>query len=402
MKTIIKKNTWITKDLIGFSLTSLFNDFNHEMTTSLLPTFVEQLIGPANTPIALGLIMGFADAASTFMKLLSGWLADHIKYFKPVLIIGYTITPVFVCLIGTATHIWQVFIYQTLAWMGRGLREPIRDVWLANISSANNYGKVFGFERAFDTIGAIAGPTLAFFTIKLWTIKYNFFIAFIPGFISILTIIFLTSNYKRPIRNTELNTNWKNQISNLPSNFKYFVFIMFIFGIANFNKTLLIFRAQEMLLGSSSSSIIATGIAISLYILFNVIRSIAEFSIGSLSDYINRKILLSFFGFGTFALTTVILVFAKTQILLWIIIFICAGFSAGTVSSVEKSYAAQLLPENTRGTGFGFLQSIDGVGDLLSSVIVGGLWSFISPEIAFIYSTILSILSSVLLFRIRK
>lgn len=402
MNIHIKKNTWITKDLIGFSLTSLFNDFNHEMTTSLLPAFIEQIIGPLNTPIALGLIMGFADSASTFMKLLSGWLADHIKYFKPILIIGYTITPVFVCLIGTATHIWQVFIYQTLAWMGRGLREPIRDVWLANISTANNYGKVFGFERAFDTIGAIAGPTLAFFTIKLFALKYNFFIAFIPGFISILTIIFLTSNYKRPTTKTETNIDLKNQILNLPFDFKYFVFTMFIFGIANFNKTLLIYRAQEMLLGSSNSSIISAGMAISLYILFNVIRAISEFGIGALSDYINRKILLAFFGFGVFALTTFILIFVKTQILLWIIIFICAGLSAGTISSIEKSYAAQLLPANIRGTGFGFLQSVDGLGDLLSSAIVGGLWSFISPEIAFIYSTILSIISLILLFSIRK
>lgn len=397
----MKKFPWISKDLIGFSLTSLLSDCNHEMTTSLLPLFISTITRSPHIPFALGIIMGCTDAASMCMKLLSGWLADRITRFKPVLLIGYTLTGVFVTLIGTATTLWQVFIYQTLAWVGKGLREPMRDVWLTAITSPKNYGKSFGLQRACDTIGAIAGPTIAFFTIHLFALRYNFFIAFIPGVLAVVTVAFLTSNYQKPSRN-QTPFSWKNSIKHLPRPFTYFTAIMFLFGIANFNKVLLIYRAQEMLLHQTNSSLLASSWAILLYILFNIIRACSELSIGSLSDYINPKYLLSFFGCGLFALTSVLLLFAQGQLALWVVIFITAGCSTGALTAVEKAYAAQLLPENVRGTGFGLLQSIDGVGDLLSSAIVGFLWTFVSPEIAFIYSTALSICSALLLLGIRK
>ncbi len=398
---MIKKFSWLKKDLIGISLTSLFNDFNYEMTTAILPTFIQQFTGKSSAPVVIGIIMGFADAGSMVMKLLSGWLSNHIKYFKPILIIGYSITPICTSLLGTATKIWHIFTFQVIAWMGRGLRDPIKDVWLSNISNSKDYGKVYGFERSMDTIGAIAGPLLAFFTIKIFSIRSNFFISFIPGIISIITVIFLTSNYKQN-RYSIPKINLGKQIIRLPSTFKYFSFVMFIFGIANFNRTLLIYRAQEMLLGQLNSSIIATGSAILFYVLFNFIRSISEIGMGSLSDYINKKILLGFFGFGSFFITIFTLLFAKTHIILWILIFITAGISTGTITAVEKSYCAELLPENMRGIGFGFIQSIDGLGDLLSSAIVGGLWSYISAEVSFIYSLILTLLAFILILNIKK
>ncbi len=390
----------MSKDLIGLSLTSLFNDFCHEMTTALLPAFTEQLIGIEKAPLALGIIMGFADASATFMKLLSGWLADHISFYKPVLIAGYLITSVFVSLIGTATNFFQIFIYQTLAWLGKGLREPVRDVWLTNITDPSNYGKVFGFERALDTLGAIAGPLLAFFTIKLFALKYNFYIAFIPGIISVLTVTFLTSNYKAPARQSQQHT-LKEHINTLPAAFNFFVLVMFIFGIANFNKTLIIYRAQQMLLGEATSSIIATGWAILLYVLFNIIRAMGEFGIGSLSDYVHKKLLLAS-GIVFFCLATLMMIFASSELYLWVLIFMSAGLSAGIIGAVEKAYAAELLPAHIRGLGFGFLQSIDGIGDLLSSAIVGGLWSFISPEVSFIYALVLSIFSLILILFVRR
>lgn len=396
----MNKKSWMSKDLIGMSITSLFNDFCHEMTTALLPAFIEQLIGPAKAPIALGIIMGVADASATGMKLLSGWLSDHITFFKPVVVFGYFLTSVFVSLIGTATHVFQIFIYQTLAWLGKGLREPIRDVWLTHITPAGDYGKAFGFERAFDTLGAIGGPLLAFFTVHLVALKYNFYIAFIPGILSIFTIIFLTSNYKAPTPKT-VPGSFVLHLKSLPRSFIYFVGVMFIFGISNFNKTLIIFRAQEMLGQEASSSIIATSSAILLYVLFNIVRAVSEFSVGTLSDYVNRKFLMAC-GFGLFTFVSLCMIFAQTQVILWIIIFICAGLSAGIITSVEKSYAAQLLPASSRGIGFGILQSTDGMGDLLSSVITGSLWTLVSAEVAFTYSLVLSMCSLVLILFLEK
>ena len=101
---------WLTKNIVGFSLASFFNDFCHEMVTALLPRFINELVASIYAPTALGLIQGISDAASTIMKLVSGYLADRVSYYKPFLIIGYGLT-VFVAFIGTTTSVWIVLLY---------------------------------------------------------------------------------------------------------------------------------------------------------------------------------------------------------------------------------------------------------------------------------------------------
>jgi len=94
---------WISKDLLGFSFASFFNDFSHEMTTAILPIFTQTLVGARQAPYVLGLMSGISNAAASFMKLLSGWLSDRIAHHKWLLIIGYALTPLFSALIARTT-----------------------------------------------------------------------------------------------------------------------------------------------------------------------------------------------------------------------------------------------------------------------------------------------------------
>jgi hypothetical protein len=53
----------------------------------------------------------------------------------------------------------------------------------------------------------------------------------------------------------------------------------------------------------------------------------------------------------------------------------------GVWETVESTTAATLLPAEVRGTGFGLLATVNGIGDLVSSITVGVLWT-ISPTAA--------------------
>lgn len=394
------KNTWLSKNVFGFGLTSFFNDFSHEMTTAILPMFVEQLIGTAATPLALGFISGISDAASSAAKIYSGFLTDRIQRYKPFLIVGYALTPLFSGIIGTAHAVWQILIYKTIAWVGRGMREPMRDTWLSNIVDQKYYGHAFGFNRALDTLGAVLGPLVTFFVLDILSLKTIFFISLIPGILSVLSLILLTheDNEEQPNNPT---LHWRQHLQELPTNYRYFVFTMFLFGVGNYNKLLIIFRAQELFMGQQDSFILATSSSILLYVLFNVIRAIAELGIGTLSDYVNRKKLLAFFGFGLFGIINTLLMVSSSTVA-WILIFIGAGMSAGTISALERAYAAQLLPVHVRGIGFGILQLLDGLGDLISSIIVGTLWSAFFPNIGFLYATIISYIAMILLLTYKE
>jgi len=65
---------------------------------------------------------------------------------------------------------------------------------------------------------------------------------------------------------------------------------------------------------------------------------------------------------------------------------------------MERAYAADLIPLELRGTGYGALHTVNGVADLPASVIAGILWSLFSPFTAFAYGAMLSISAAIVLF----
>ena len=390
---------WLSKNLVGFSTASFLNDFCHEMTTALLPSYIHHIAGSAYAPFFVGLIQGIADAASTAMKLLSGFLADRVPFYKPFLVIGYGLTSI-VGLMGTTSSLFLILLYKTVAWMARGLREPLRDTWLSKIVSPDYYGRAFGFQRFCDTLGALVGPLCAFILFKLnFSFTIIFLLAIVPGLASMLPILFLTQEQKPEIK-TRQPLNFYQELQQLPSNFVYFLLIMLLFGCANFNQMLFIYRAQELLQVHATSAPLAIGWTLLFYTFFNLIRGLSEFGMGALSDFYDRKLLLALFGFGLFGITTLFFMFNITQLWLFFLFFALAGMSAGTIKTLEKAHAATLLPEKVRGTGMGLLQTVDGIGDLVSS-LVGALWSWISPLAGFAYAVALSF-AALALFLIKK
>jgi MFS family permease len=362
--------------------------------------FVAQLIGPTYAPLTVGCIQGIADAASTATKLLSGWLADRVPRYKPFLIIGYGAL-LFLALIGAAHSVFLVFIGKVAAWLGRGLREPIRDTWMAKVVPSKLYGAAFGLQRAWDTLGALVGPLTTFVLLRMnVSLSIIFFITGIPAIFSILSIMFLTeeeTSEQKNIKKFHLREHFKV----LPREFISFVRIMFVFGIGNFHPSLLIYCVQQ-LLGQEYSFIAATSQGVLLYAFFNIVRACGEFGMGTLSDYVDRKKLLAIFGFGFFGITVLGFMVNTTSLWFWLLFFGCAGLSAGTVKALEKAHAAYILPEEVRGTGMGILQSVDGVGDLISSIVVGMLWSTVAPAAGLIYAAVLSFVAMILLILLSK
>lgn len=392
------KKNWFSRTLIGFSLTSFFNDFNHEMITAILPLFVFNLVGKSYVPLVLGLIAGLSTLARSCADLIGGWLGQKIKNQKLLLIIGYSITPLFCSLIGTAKNIITIIFYRTFAWGGRGMREPIRDAWLAEIIDRKDYGKGFGFLRAMDTFGAILGPLVAYFAIAKVTLETIFLIALIPGILSIFSVIFLVKNYYA--QEQKRRVKFKEIWASLPYSFKYFLAIRFLFGIAQFDSVLIILRAQEYITGQHITSIVAAGWAILFYTFFNIIRLICEFGIGMLTDYfpkISKRIAIALLGFGTLGISTYLLSFKTIPFALWFIIFMFAAISLACVTVLEKTYTADLVPHHLLPTSYGILLMLIGISSLLAGLIVGGLWSHFSAQTGFAYASIVCFTATFLL-----
>jgi len=397
----MNRKNWLNRNVLAMGFTSLFSDTSHEMATATLPSFLTELVGFTHAPQLLGLISGLSDASSSFVKTFSGWLSDKLGKRKPLSVLGYSLTWIFVGAIGFARNWFEVLIYRILAWMGRGTREPPRDALLADSVEKKYYGHAFGFHRAMDSVGAIIGPLIAFFLIPLIAPRNIFFISFIPGFLAVLAISIGVKEKIRKVEKEKVSGMIKS-IDVLPKSFRLFIFVMFIFGIGNFNRTLLLLRVQEIFT-PVSGIIIAGSLAVLFYTIRNAAQAGADYFVGALSDKIGKKILLATLGFFLFGIVSLGFIFATPNIFYFILLFILSGISAATYTALEKVYAADLLPSQIRGTGFGVLQTIDGVGDFVSSFAVGSLWRIISPVVAFSYGAFLSFVAAfLLLILIRK
>ncbi len=85
---------WIKK-VFGFGIASFFSDFSHEMTVSLIPVLVTQFVGPAQAPFFLGIISSLTDAFAAFLRLIAGFVSDHLQRKKPLIAVGYAMSAVF-------------------------------------------------------------------------------------------------------------------------------------------------------------------------------------------------------------------------------------------------------------------------------------------------------------------
>jgi MFS family permease len=385
----MKQRSWLTQNVIAIGMLSLFSDMGHELTTAVLPLFLATF---GTGAFALGTIEGVSDAASSLMKLWMSYYSDRVGKRKPILIVGYFLTAMMGSF-GFVTAWWQMLAIRTVGWLGRGARGPVRDALLSESVPADAHGRAFGFEGAMDTLGAIIGPAIALSLVGIVALKHIFLIAFIPGAITIFIAVFLVQD--RP-RAPKAQDRLVSSIRSLPGPFHRFVGAVSIFGLGNFAHTLLVLRAVD-LLTPAHGLVAAQRIGLALYVLHNILYAAVSYPIGALGDRLSKRVILAV-GYALFALLCLGFLIAGASLGLLILLFILAGVYIGIVDAMERALAADLLPPSQRGIGYGVLATANSIGDLLSSVVVGFLWSHVSSAAGFIYAAAFTIAGAAALF----
>jgi MFS family permease len=138
-----------------------------------------------------------------------------------------------------------------------------------------------------------------------------------------------------------------------------------------------------------------------LYTLHNVFYAASAYLSGWLSDHVpQRKFVLSA-GYALAGITAILLCTETHSLLLLTIISALAGVYIGTEEALEDSVAAELVPKEQHGMAFGTLAAVNAVGDFVSSLMVGALWSAFSVQAAFAASAVLFFFGSALIFRLK-
>jgi MFS family permease len=185
----------------------------------------------------------------------------------------------------------------------------------------------------------------------------------------------------------------------LPTNFRRFLVGAGVFGAGDFSPALLILAATQ-LLTRSHGAMTAAQIAALLYALRNVLYMAASYPVGALSDHFSRRGLLGLgYLLGAVVMVGFVVAFlTDTSSILWLsVLFSLAGVYIAVEDALEGVLTADLVPEESiRGTAYGVMGTVNGVGDFLSSAVVGLLWSF-SPAAGFGYAAVAMLLGAVVL-----
>lgn len=389
--------SWLTRTVLGVGLTSLFSDWSHEIATAVLPAFLAAIgAGPA----WLGAIEGIADGLSSFAKLASGHFTDQLKKRKPLAVFGYVFTALATASFAFATHAYQILFARSAAWLGRGVRSPAKKALLAADVPPSAYGRAFGLERLMDTLGAIVGPLTALWLLHVTHHNYRsvFLWTLLPGMVAAATFSLLVR--ERPVEARQQHS-FLTGLRSLPKTFRQFLLGVGVFGAGDFSHTLLILYATRMLAPSRGMAA-AASIAVGLYVLHNVFYAASAYLSGWISDHVRHRKLVLAAGFALAGATAILLTASPRQLWLLAAIFILAGLYVGTEEALEDSLAAELIPKEQHGMAFGTLAAVNAVGDFLSSVLVGFLWSAVSVRAAFSFSAVLFFLGAFLVLRLRR
>jgi len=234
-----------------------------------------------------------------------------------------------------------------------------------------------------DGIGSISGAVIALLLFPIMGFQNIFLIAFIPGAIAVLLILFIREKHQKKHEIHAKKFTFKTSLKSLPSNLKLFILVSSIFTFGHFGYAFILLRASNIGLEFNT--------AIFLYVLFYTIYTIFIIPASILSDKIGRKPVIVT-GYILFGVTSIGLFFTNNYSMI-LIMFVIYGIFYAFIDGVQRAFVVDLAPPDLKATALGTFHTAIGIVALPGGLILGLIWDAVSPEIMFIYASILALFS---------
>ncbi len=366
----------ITRPILIVSLVSLLTDVASEMLYPIMPMFLQSI---GFSIIGIGLLEGFVEGFAGISKGYFGQQSDRIGRRVPFIRFGYGLSAIAKPLMAIFTFPIGIFLLRSVERLGKGIRTSARDAYLSDLTTREHKGRVFGFHRSMDTLGAAMGPAIALVILYFLPEQYRllFLISVIPGILAVLFTLLLREKAK------------SHQQAERKS---FFAFLSYWKTASKDYKLLIIGLLAFTLFNSSDAFLLLTlkskGFAdtqvIGFYIFFNLIYALSSYPIGRLSDKVGQKTILVF-GLSLFVVVYGSFGFAS-GIWQFALLFLIYGIFASSTEGISKALISNISTKNQTATALGFYNSFASLGVLFGSTITGLIWTFWSMQAAFVLS----------------
>jgi len=279
-----------------------------------------------------------------------------------------------------------IFGVRTLDRLGKGIRTGARDAMLSAETAVEYKGRVFGFHRAFDTLGAALGPiaALAFLIFYPGQYKTLFLLAFIPGVFAIALTFCVQEKHHQfaPVKMPGFFAFLKYWKTASPQ-FRFLVVGLLFFALINSSDILLLLMMRHQ--GATDFQVIG------VYIFYNLIYALMSYPMGMLGDKIGLKTTF-ILGLALFTFVYSGIIFATSIIALFVLFFFYGMYVACT-EGISKAWISNSVPKSDVATAIGFYTGMQSICTLIASSMAGWLWYAFSPAMTFGVSAIGAILT---------
>jgi len=383
----------LPRNVFAIGLVSLLNDASSEIIYPLLPIFLANSLGA--TARMIGIIEGLAESVASLLKLFAGYLSDRLAKRKSLVVAGYSVASLARPLLAFAQTWTQVLAIRLTDRVGKGIRTAPRDAMIADTVSVEQRGLAFGFHRAMDHGGAVIGPLVGYLLVILFVANAKspttgefsriFLIASVPALLAVLVAIFFMR--ESPQHYSSENQIRKLSLRGFDSNFKRFLLVLALFTLSNSSDSFLILRAMD------------AGISVALVPLLwaahHGMKVLSSLFGGDLSDRLGRKRLIVS-GWILYAAVYAGFAYATNQVSLWVL-FLVYGIYFGLAEGAEKALVADLVRPEQRGTAYGLYNLAFGITVFPASFLMGTIWDWKGPTVAFLFSAFLGATAAMLL-----
>jgi len=358
---------------------SFFNDFASEMVYPLLPAFITGGLGGGAA--ILGALDGAADLTSAVLRWFSGRLADRPGWRKPLILAGYLTAVLVRPIISFATSAWQVVGFRVVDRVGKGLRSPARDAMIAALTPASARGRSFGFHRAADHAGAVAGSLIAWILLQ-GQVEVREVIGWsvVPGVVAFLVLAWVLRGV-RPGPSLPSRSPEPAQAGMAPAEDatgrRFWLPVAALSGLT-------VFRLPEaLLLLFLLDARLAIAIVPLVWAGLHVVRTVAAYPGGIVADRLGPRAALRL---GSLLYAALVAVLAMQDSAVGATgVFLALGLVTGMIEPAERALVAALAPVRT-GSGFGTVQAISGIAALPAGLLFGSVYQWQGPEMALLGS----------------
>ncbi len=327
------------------------------------------------TVLWIGILEGIAEAVAGLSKSYFGKQSDLLGKRLPFVQLGYILSAVSKPMMAIFIYPLWIFFARTLDRLGKGVRTGARDAMLSDEATPETKGRVFGFNRSMDTLGAVIGPSIALIFLYYFPNDYKtlFLWSVVPG---ILVILLTRLIKERPrITNHQPQTsNLKSQTSGIfafisywkqsSSEYKRLVTGLLLFALFNSSDVFLLLKMKET--GLNDTEILG------IYIFYNLIYAMIAYPVGIMADKLGLK---KIFLLGLAAFVTVYTGFAfNNNLAVFISLFALYGFYAAATDGISRAWITNIVDTSETATAIGTYTGFQSIAALIASSLCGLLW----------------------------